>query len=340
MGHNVQVASLLGKFRSGDRDATPAPRDSGRAASGPSKPLLAVGVLLCMIAWAYLVYSTISFANSARQGESRAWVYFALAALGAVTCLFLGLSLGYRLLKSLSASRAEEGEDDWDDELEDPFTAPAPPSDTDVTTRRTEPPVSAPVPPPIDTELPSAPGVPVPPPPATAAATGTSEGEESLESIRAAFGLPPRVEEAQPQPQDDWTGQDDDWREQTAIRPAIPVVDPATYDDTAAHSAVPDLPVPPAPAPAVPAETPTWDPLAAEAPTGSHSLPSFEEDEPIAYQPPPRHALGGQPSLAPDLLGPDVAADRDALGSHAAPEVDEQPAAEADTGYVGRRIKR
>lgn len=70
----------------------------------PSLLGLAVGVTLAVIAWGYLVYAAIDFGASARAGESRAWLFLAVASLGAVACLFIGLMLIARLLRRLGFS--------------------------------------------------------------------------------------------------------------------------------------------------------------------------------------------------------------------------------------------
>ncbi len=54
-----------------------------------------------LIAWGYLVYLAIDFGTSARSGQSAAWGLLALSALGAVACLFTGLLLASRLLRTL-----------------------------------------------------------------------------------------------------------------------------------------------------------------------------------------------------------------------------------------------
>jgi hypothetical protein len=88
----------------GKRRAEPPPRPSQAPAgsSGRSSGKLlvhAVGVTLCVVAWGYLVYAAIDFGASARGGETRAWWFLALASLGAVACLFVGLMLVARLVR-------------------------------------------------------------------------------------------------------------------------------------------------------------------------------------------------------------------------------------------------
>ena len=63
--------------------------------------LLTAGVTLGVIAWGYLVKAAIDFGIEARSGEQGAWLFLAMAALGAVACLFIGLMLVARLLREL-----------------------------------------------------------------------------------------------------------------------------------------------------------------------------------------------------------------------------------------------
>ena len=72
----------------------------------PRVLLLAAAVTAAIVAWGYLVYLAIDFGTSARAGESQAWWFLALSSLGAVLCLFLGLVLIARLLRSLGITEA------------------------------------------------------------------------------------------------------------------------------------------------------------------------------------------------------------------------------------------
>jgi len=63
--------------------------------------LLALGITACLVAWGYLVYAAIDFGSTARGGDSTAWWFLALASVGAVACLFVGLMLVARLLRRL-----------------------------------------------------------------------------------------------------------------------------------------------------------------------------------------------------------------------------------------------
>ena len=65
-------------------------------------PIVTVlGVTVGVVAWGYLVKAAIDFGVQARSGTSSAWLYLALAAIGAVACLFIGLMLVARLMRVL-----------------------------------------------------------------------------------------------------------------------------------------------------------------------------------------------------------------------------------------------
>jgi hypothetical protein len=63
--------------------------------------LHAGGVTFCVIAWGYLVSAAIDFGSSARSGRTEAWTYLGVACVGAACCLFAGLMMAARLLRSL-----------------------------------------------------------------------------------------------------------------------------------------------------------------------------------------------------------------------------------------------
>jgi hypothetical protein len=94
IGHNAPVASS-GK-RAGSRRGV-----KQRSAPNPAALGLAAGITLCVVAWGYLVYLAIDFGTSARSGDSGSWALLALAAVGAIACLFTGLLLVARLLRAL-----------------------------------------------------------------------------------------------------------------------------------------------------------------------------------------------------------------------------------------------
>lgn len=72
----------------------------------PSLLLYAGGITFCVIAWGYLVSAAIDFGSTARSGTSEAWLYLAVACIGAAACLFAGLMLGARLLRGLGITSA------------------------------------------------------------------------------------------------------------------------------------------------------------------------------------------------------------------------------------------
>lgn len=72
----------------------------------PALLLLALGVTACVVAWGYLVYAAIDFGATARGGDPAAWWLMALAGVGAVACLFVGLMLVARVLRRLGITRS------------------------------------------------------------------------------------------------------------------------------------------------------------------------------------------------------------------------------------------
>ena len=79
-----------------------------RAGFQPMLLLLALGITGCVVAWGYLVYAAIDFGSTARGGDSAAWGFLAVASVGAVACLFVGLMLVARLLRRLGITRGPE----------------------------------------------------------------------------------------------------------------------------------------------------------------------------------------------------------------------------------------
>jgi hypothetical protein len=109
LGHDGPVESSgkhAGKRRAEPEATAPAPEPTGR----PRTRLLALalGVTLAVVAWGYLVYAAIDFGAQARGGDGAAWAFLGLASLGAVACLFVGLLLVARLLRTLGLLRSEE----------------------------------------------------------------------------------------------------------------------------------------------------------------------------------------------------------------------------------------
>lgn len=71
--------------------------------------VLALGITLCVVAWGYLVYAAIDFGSTARlDGDSRAWFYLGVAAVGAVACLFLGFMLVARFSRAIGFTSSPE----------------------------------------------------------------------------------------------------------------------------------------------------------------------------------------------------------------------------------------
>ena len=100
----------------GKRRAEPTPKAPasavGESSGRPWAKLLplALGVTLCVVAWGYLVYAAIDFGATARGGETRAWWFLAMASLGAVVCLFVGLLLVARLMRLVGVTKSEDAE--------------------------------------------------------------------------------------------------------------------------------------------------------------------------------------------------------------------------------------
>lgn len=92
----VPVAGTTGGKRAGSRRG---PRRKARFQ--PALLLLALGITVCVVAWGYLVYAAIDFGSTARGGDSAAWWFLAVASIGAVACLFVGLMLVARLTRRL-----------------------------------------------------------------------------------------------------------------------------------------------------------------------------------------------------------------------------------------------
>ena len=62
---------------------------------------MGAGAVVAALAWAALVWGGIRFGQSARGGDGVAWIFMAIASLGAVACLFVGLMLGMRTARML-----------------------------------------------------------------------------------------------------------------------------------------------------------------------------------------------------------------------------------------------
>jgi hypothetical protein len=86
------------------------PVGSGAPEEAPQRSsvlFLALGITAAVVAWGYLVYLAIDFGTAARDGDSTGWWMLALATVGAIACLFVGMLLGARFVQRLRAgSRA------------------------------------------------------------------------------------------------------------------------------------------------------------------------------------------------------------------------------------------
>lgn len=88
----------------------------------PAALAVCAGITLCVVAWGYLVYAAIDFGTAARAGSAgSSWGFMALASLGAIACLFVGLMLIARLMRVLGITTSAEPSAPSDP------TAPAPP---------------------------------------------------------------------------------------------------------------------------------------------------------------------------------------------------------------------
>lgn len=91
------------------RETTPGATGEPAERSRAKLLALALGVTLAIVAWGYLVYAAIDFGAAARGGETSSWWLLGLASLGAVACLFVGLLLVARLLRTLQIIKTPDG---------------------------------------------------------------------------------------------------------------------------------------------------------------------------------------------------------------------------------------
>jgi hypothetical protein len=95
-GQNVEVAGRVEPTRAGTRRGERRkPRFEPRLAG------IAAASVVALVAWAFLVWAAIDFGRKARGGDGDAWMFLAIASLGAVACLFLALMLGTLLLRKV-----------------------------------------------------------------------------------------------------------------------------------------------------------------------------------------------------------------------------------------------
>ena len=74
---------------------------------------ICAGITLCVVAWGYLVSAAIDSGTAARSGDAgSSWGLMALASLGAIACLFVGLMLIARLLRVLGITTSDHPSDD------------------------------------------------------------------------------------------------------------------------------------------------------------------------------------------------------------------------------------
>jgi hypothetical protein len=72
-----------------------------RRSLDPRLIAVSVAALVSLAAWGFLVRAAISFGREARGGDGGAWLFLAIASVGAVACLFLSLMLGTLILRRL-----------------------------------------------------------------------------------------------------------------------------------------------------------------------------------------------------------------------------------------------
>lgn len=104
----------LGRMGNND-DVARGKRTGSRRSSGLPRRRLALHALAgtaTVVVWGYLVWIAVDFGASARGGDTLAWLFLALATLGAIACLFAGLLLGASLLRILHVTTPEPAEDD------------------------------------------------------------------------------------------------------------------------------------------------------------------------------------------------------------------------------------
>ena len=97
----------VGRHAGGRAEAAATPISPATSYAAPGPPhrtilALTLGLTVTLVAWGVLVLSAIDFGGEARSGgQGTAWLFLALASIGAAACLFVTLLLGARLLTLL-----------------------------------------------------------------------------------------------------------------------------------------------------------------------------------------------------------------------------------------------
>lgn len=70
---------------------------------------IAIGITLALVAWGYLVVAAIDFGAEARhEDDAASWALLAVAAIGAMLCLFLAFILAARFARALGLAATPE----------------------------------------------------------------------------------------------------------------------------------------------------------------------------------------------------------------------------------------
>lgn len=93
---NVEVAGRVEPTRAGARRG-----ERRKRRFQPRLAAIATAALVSLAAWGFLVWAAIDFGRTARGGDGQAWLFLAIASLGAVVCLFLCLMLVTLLLRKV-----------------------------------------------------------------------------------------------------------------------------------------------------------------------------------------------------------------------------------------------
>ncbi len=94
------MTAVTGGKRAGDRT---------KARFRPQLLLIAAGITLSLIAWGYLVLAAIDFGSTARHdAKASAWLFLAVAAVGAMLCLFVAFMLAVRLTRALGLTASPD----------------------------------------------------------------------------------------------------------------------------------------------------------------------------------------------------------------------------------------